>query len=257
MSLQRIKTSFCCVHCSKNYTRKSSYTRHTIVCEILHQTKRERKCREEETTDIPTLQQMYIILQEMVIKNQALEEKVNEMQKWVHKTKQTLNVIQWLNTNIKPIVSFEDWTQTDIQVSEEDIQLLFDQPLINTIQHIFRNSLQQLLVAPIYCFSQKANVFYCFAKESCQWMHLESAEFIMMLKRIHQKMVKALCDWSTKNADKINKSDKLQLQYNKTLLKLMNIHFTYDSSSVSKIKSELFHHIKKDLKNIIEYEYEF
>jgi hypothetical protein len=62
----------CCPHCDKKYTRKSSYTRHVILCEVLHQTKREKKCAEEETTDIPTTRQLYNIIQELAIKYRTI-----------------------------------------------------------------------------------------------------------------------------------------------------------------------------------------
>jgi hypothetical protein len=42
-----------------------------------------------------------------------------------------------------------------------------------------------------------------------------------MLKRIHSKILSALCEWYDKNVDKINQSDKMQILYNKTMIKLM------------------------------------
>jgi hypothetical protein len=247
-----------CEYCSKTYTRKTAYTRHYIVCEILHQTKREKKCREEETTDLPSYQQLVAIVQELAVKCQTMEEKMNDMQKWANKTKQKLNILQWLNANIESSTFIEEWSKTHIQVTEEDNQMLLEETFIHTMQHIFRKTIEKAEAQiPIFCFSQKQNQFYCFSQEASTWTHFEMSDFILMLKRIHQKMVRALCDWQTKNTDKINQSDKMQLLYNKTLLKLMNVNFGHDSPVVSKIKNDLFQFIKKDMKTIIEYEYEF
>ena len=78
-----------------------------------------------------------------------------------------------------------------------------------------------------------------------------------MLKRIHGKLVKALCEWHDKNVEKINRSDKMQILYNKTMIKLMGANFTQDSQILSKIKNDLYHQIKTDIKNVIEYEFEY
>jgi len=53
MSMQTKTPPHSCHCCGKEYTRKSSHAKHVILCEVLYQTKREKKCEEEETTDIP------------------------------------------------------------------------------------------------------------------------------------------------------------------------------------------------------------
>ena len=59
---------YSCMHCFKSYTRKLSYDRHVILCEVLHQTKRIRICEKEESTDIPSHAQLYHIVQELALK---------------------------------------------------------------------------------------------------------------------------------------------------------------------------------------------
>ena len=81
-----------CGLCNKSYTRKTSYDRHVILCEILHQSKREKKCKGQELSDIPSHTQLFLIVQELALKNQILETKMIEMQKWVETKKKKLNV---------------------------------------------------------------------------------------------------------------------------------------------------------------------
>ena len=76
-----------CGLCNKSYTRKTSYDRHVILCEILHQSKREKKCKGQELSDIPSHTQLFLIVQELALKNQILETKMIEMQKWVETKK--------------------------------------------------------------------------------------------------------------------------------------------------------------------------
>ena len=188
-----------------------------------------------------------------------MEQKMNEMQKWVEKRKRKLNIIQWLNSNNSSTTTIQDWIQTII-VTEEHIEILIEQNMAQTIGAILKNKLHQTTgedVRPLCCFTQKSNLFYCYNNTEDKWSHFTTDEFIIMLKRIHAKIVKTLCEWYDKNADRINKSDKMQILYNKTMIKLMSANFTQDSQILSKIKTDLYQHIKTDIKNVIEYEFEF
>jgi len=264
-------TTHSCHCCGKTYTRKTSYIKHVILCEVLCQTKREKKCEEEESTDIPSTKQLYNIIQELAIKYQNMEQKMNEMQKWVETKKRKLNVIQWLNINIEPSTTIQTWIQT-IQVNEEHIEILIEENMFQTIAAILRGrlkadknasqttpsaSLSKSQETPIYCLTQKANLFYCYNDETNKWSHFTSEEIIIMLKRLHQKLVKALCEWHDNNISRINSSDKMQILYNQTMIKLMSVNFTQDSQILSKIKNDLYQQLKTDMKNVIEYEFEF
>lgn len=257
-------STYSCHFCDKTYTRKSSHTKHVILCEVLYQTKREKKCEEEESTDIPTTKQLYNIIQELAIKYQAMEQKMNDMQKWVETKKRKLNVIQWLNTNIliEPATSIfiQNWIQT-IQVNEEHIEILIEGNMFQTLSSILKDHLKKdkraSKTTPLYCLTQKANLFYCYNDENKKWSHFASEEFIVMLKRIHAKIVKALCEWHDKNISRINGSDKMEILYNQTMIKVMSANFTHDAQIVSKIRNDLYQQLKTDMKNVIEYEFEF
>lgn len=271
---QQYNNQHSCNYCDKKYTRKSSYIKHTILCEVLHQTKREKQCEQEETTDIPSTRQIYTILQELAMKYQTMEQKMNDMQKWVETKKRKFNVIQWLHTNIQPTTTIELWIQS-LQATEEHIEILIEHDMTQTISAILKKQLQTSSSSscpsssfPIYCLTQKSNLFYCYAPATNQvetnetnktneWRHFTTDEFIIMLKRIHGKLLKALCEWHDKNSNKIKQSDKMQILYNQTMIKLMSANFTQDSQILSKIKTELYHHLKKDFKNVVEFELEF
>ena len=246
----------CCQYCGKEYTRKTSYSRHVILCELLNQTKREKKCIEEETTDIPTIKQLYNIIQELGLKCQNMEIKMNEMQKWVDNKKKKLNVIQWLNLNSQPLINIKEWIQS-IQINEEHITILFEQPLIQIILAIIETKIQESekesIPIPIYCLTQKPNLFYCYEDN---WVHFTSEYFSILLNNIHIKLVRTLTNWYDSNLDKINNNDKMQILYNKTMIKLMSVNFTQDVQILSKIKSELFQSLKTDFK-YIEFEFEY
>lgn len=247
-----MNSNFSCNYCDKGYTRKTAYTRHVILCEILNQSPRLKKCEKEESEDIPTVKQLYQIIQELAIKCCATEQKMAEMQKWVQKTKKKLNVIEWLNTNYIPTTNFTDWT-SELQVKKNHIDLLINESMIQTVFEIIKDSLQSDK-NPIYCFTQKTNLFYYY---DTKWQQILPEDFIVMIKRIHHKILAALLEWNTENSEEIRKSEKLQLVYNKTVIKLMSATFEKESLFINKIKSELYGYMKTDIKDVIEYEFEF
>ena len=61
MQTEAKSSDYSCKCCGKTYTRKISRDRHYLLCELLHCSKREKKCIEEETTNIPSHLELYKI----------------------------------------------------------------------------------------------------------------------------------------------------------------------------------------------------
>jgi len=253
-----------CKYCGKQYTRKTSHSRHVILCEIFHknkeQSQHEIKCEEDENSSIPSTKQLYIIIQELAIKYQTMEQKLNDMQKWVETKKKKLNVIQWLNANRKPNIALDIWINS-IQVNEDHVEILIEHNMIKTLCEIVRKKISSIkdesYVNPLFCLTQKESVFYSYNSEEETWVKFTTDDFIVMLKKIHKKILTALCEWHDKNIERINGSDKMQILYNKTIIKLMSANFTQDSQILSKTRTELYNNLKTDLKYLVEYEFEF
>jgi hypothetical protein len=68
-------------------------------------------------------------------------------------------------------------------------------------------------------------------------------------------LTKGLLEWKTTNIAKHMFSDQKADAYNKTIVKLMDVTFTSDST-FTKIKSIIYGITKIDLTSIIEYEFE-
>ena len=98
------KHKYCCDTCKKEYTRKSSLDKHRILCDFKMKSKREKQIDFEESTDIPSHSQLVKIVQELTLKMMKMEEKMEEMQKWVEKKRRKLNIVSWLNSSVTPTV---------------------------------------------------------------------------------------------------------------------------------------------------------
>lgn len=252
---------YCCAVCQKQYTRKSSLDKHKILCDFKMKTKRERQIEEEETSDIPNHNQLVKIVQELTLKLIKMEEKMEQMQKFVDKKKKKLNIVSWLNSNVNPTMGFLEWVHNSLIVKQEHFEDLMENTLHHTIQEIFQDNLCERtdFIYPIICFSQKSGIFYVADKKednTAEWRQLVLADMVLMLKTLQNRLIKELGKWKAENQHKFDDNDKIAILFNKTLIKLMNISFSQDNN-LSKIKNNLYHYLKSDLKSVIEYDFEF
>jgi len=262
-----------CVACGKKYTRKSSYEKHNVLCDYLLKSKREKKITNEETDDIPDYNQLVNIVQQLTIKYSQKELQLANMQKWVEKKKKKINVIQWLNNNTANLnltdtylQPFEEWIK-DLHVEETHFDLLIENSITITVQCIMEeniiksNQLNQTNQSnnniPIQCFAQKTNMFYIY-DETNQWRQMLFEDYSKLLKQLQNKLLNALFKWKEKNKDEINNNDSVSILYNRAIIKLMNMNIGVLHDPVSnKIKANLYNYLKLDLKNLIEYDFEF
>lgn len=245
----------CCTYCGKGYTRKTSLQRHQILCETIHKSKRDKICDQEETSDVPSRQQLYQIIQELAIKYDKLQDKMNDMQKWVQTKKKKINIIDWLNTNHPQSVSLQTWMKS-IHVTENHVKILMEENIVQTMNAILRNNLQPEKGKPFASFSQKTNQIYTFSDDSNEWKLLTQDDYIILIKQIHSRILRELCEWRNKNAKDIAENEKMSELYNKTVIKLMGLNFNPDTSALVKIRANLYNSLKIDLKQTVELEFE-
>ena len=242
-----------CDYCNKKYTRKSDYDRHHLLCKELYYSKMD----DEEITDLPSQKQMYKIIRELVFKCNKMEERMNEMQKWVKKNKKKINVIEWLNVNVIPTSNFSEFMEK-LNIHTGYIEYLIENSFANTVSLIFEDFLKKDSETknPIYSFVQNVNIFYIY-NEKGVWTELTKDELIKILNRIHHRLSNKIVEWKKINEKKFDDMDKLYDIYNKTLLKILNITSFKDDNILSKMKTILYNHLKVDFKNIIDYDFEF
>lgn len=257
----RIKqSSQCCIYCGKTYKTRVNLDKHMNLCELIYKGTKNRKFIIEDEDEIPSQKKLYKMLLELGQKYSKLEEKVDEISKFVVKKKKKINVIEWLNSNITPEILFERLIDK-ITVSEEDVNYLFKNSFYDTLNHIFSNNLYTLkdneVSYPIFAFVQKPNNFYIYDKnEKTEWHELSREKLVKLLYKVHNKISKELLIWKQKRNADINNNDILATSYDKTIIKLMSIDFKQEST-INKIRSQIYQHMKTDMKALVEYEFEF
>jgi len=254
-----------CLLCGKKYIQKSSLKKHNILCEFQQRTKREKQIDKEEIQDIPTYQELVQIVQELSLKYEKMEIQMQEFQKWTQKTKKKMNVLDWLNENVTPEQDFYSWLK-EINIQEDHFNCLMEQNAIETFQQVIEHCIPLKNLNPLQSFSQKTNIIYIFTNTNTndnqekkeKWIEMTWDIFIKILQNIQHKLLKELSIWREKHKQEMLEKDSLSIVYNKMIIKLMDIQFskTSKSSSSTKILHNLYIYLKKDLKTMIEYEFE-
>lgn len=248
----------CCIYCGKSYVKKTSLNKHIIICELLNKSKNRNLLLNEEIEDeIPSQKKLFQMLIELGNKYNKLEEKVEELNKWVIKKKKKINVIEWLNTNIIPQYKFETLIEKII-IDQEDVKYLFENSFNDTLNKIFAKTIYNLSENeyPIFAFAQKTNMFYIYENENEGWIELTREKLVRFLNRVHMKLLKIYCEWKKINSTQIQEDEALSILCDKTSLKMMNVDFKQETI-YGKIKNNMYSRMKMDMKALIEYEFEF
>jgi hypothetical protein len=236
---------FGCSLCGKKYKTTINLNKHKILCDTLTRAKKKNLTEDfVETEPIPTQKQMYKIILDLSLKCNYLEEKVENMQKWVDRRKKKLNIIDWLQKQEKPEKMFEEWYK-EIFILKEEIEIL----LHNSFTHIFTEIIQRIFtlytcketLVPIYASVDKPNILYIYKNQ--KWIEASKEDILELFKQIHFQMVKAFLEDKKRKEENISESDSLADVYNKANIKLMSINWR-EEETCNKFRTILYNKIK-------------
>lgn len=272
----------CCTWCGKGYKTRVNLDKHVILCELIYKSSKKRVSNKNSgltdlnsvddiCDDLPSPKKMYQMLLELGYKYSKLEEKMEEVNKFVVKKKQKINVVEWLNSNITPSLVFENLID-QIKIIDSDIEFLFENNFLDMINGVLSrfvyNGESCNNLVPLFAFSQKTNVFYAFVKSNnnnnnnnlCEekccgvWSELSKDQLMKFLMRIQMKVSKAFCEWKTR-CGRVN-DDSFDIMCDKTLIKIMGNEFNQDAT-FNKMRGVMYNKMKTDMKAMVEYEFEF
>ncbi len=249
----------CCVHCGKTYKKRENLNKHIDLCELLHKSKKAGPLIIEDEEPLPSQRKMYQMLLELGQKYNKLEEKMEEMNKWVAKKKKKINVLEWLNANITPNITF-DSVMEKITVLEDDVSYLLHNTFYDTMNEVFSRNIYNFNETenPIFAFTQKQNMFYIYdiIDDKKVWVELTKERLVKFLNKIHMKIFKAFCDWKQTKKDEIKTNDAFSILCDKTNLKILNVEFKQEPC-LAKARSAMYTRMKTDMKALVEYDFEF
>jgi hypothetical protein len=247
----------CCIYCGKSYKKKINLDKHVLLCELLSKTKKGLVIDDDDEKEDINQRKIYSILLELGMKFNRLEERVDELNKWVVKKKKKINVIEWLNGNITPEIKFDSLIEKII-ITQDDVKYLFDNSFADTLNKIFSRNIYNLSENeyPIFAFVQKSNIFYIYDNDPAIWIELSRENLMKFLNRVHMKLLRLYGEYKKENAEKIHDDESFSILCDKTTLKMMTVDFRQESI-LGKIKTNMYTRMKIDMKGLLEYEFEF
>jgi hypothetical protein len=250
-----IKTNYYCLYCNKTYKLKSNVDKHMILCKLIHDNKKS-KSKIEDDIDIPSQRNLYMMLLELGNKFNILEEKLEAINKYVIKKKKKIDVIDWLNNNISPIINFDKLTEYII-LDDKFIEYILENLFIDAVINLFTKYIcNSQIIKPIVSFIQKHNTFYIYVNQEVKWIQASKEDLLNFLLNIQQKIFRFFYSWKKEQIKIDENDDNLSIKYDKTTIKIVGTNFK-DENIFNKIKNLMYSKLKTDIVGLLEYEFEF
>lgn len=180
--------------CGKTFQRLNAFKRHRGICEILREKTDIQKKELEETSDIPPLGEMWLIIKTLVEENDKLKKELKKIKASVGIQNKRIKVLDWLNVNIKPEMDYEEWFNT-IKIKENDLTKIFEMGFMNGMVDIIENINNEQIRA----YNQKPNKLYIYI--NCEWKILELYDFKSLIFNIQKNLLHHFIKWSNDNQD--------------------------------------------------------
>jgi len=252
-------SSYTCATCHRIYHRKSYYSRHVLLCDIMNKSVKERQLENEERADTPTVRGLYEIILELTKKMNVMEQQIQELTKWTDVKKRKINILEWLNANPDKIGtisgggSFEAF-MLQLKVTQRHLDYLFRSDYTSTILHILKENLpldDGTKANVMKAFDQKTNVLYTYSQG--QWSIVTEQMFQTLLFVVDKKLLGEFINWQTENT--VNMADDdFALKYAVNVKKIMGGNLSRDQI-YSRLKIDLYKYLKVSLKNITDCEF--
>ena len=266
--MEPIKT---CDYCGRQYKRISFLDKHKIPCKVLFVERAKRLSAKEpifqcEEETMFSLKQVNLILSEVILQNKKMQEEINDLKKFIFKTKIKINILDWLPLHVSPTYSFQTFLNNIIVTSPFHVECLQENKILDILELVLTDTVKREKdnVFPLFCFNEKIYIYdthqsihptHHASNESDPWREMTRLELIHFMNRIHKKIMNQIKEWRDAN-ELLIKNNEIYYNINHKLsIKIMDVDFNKDAI-LNKIRAFLSSTFKRDVKSIVEYEFE-
>lgn len=244
LTIMNKKPVFTCPHCAREYKRKTFYDKHVLLCKILI-------TKNDDDTVTMGIKELYELISEIALRQTKVEEQVSTLTKWVNTKRKKLSIINWLNENAKANITYSEW-KDKLQINKKHLETIFQYDYIEGISNIIKENLllQEEEILCFKAFDQKENALFVYTEEG--WILLSPENFESLLVLIDKLLMKEFVIWQDE-LKKTSKNDYFEL-FAENVQKVMGGHFTREQI-LSRVKKNIFKHLKMNLRNIIQFEF--
>jgi hypothetical protein len=261
-----------CDYCGRQYKRISFLNKHKIPCKVLFVERAKRLSAKEpifqcEEEAMFSLKQVNLILSEVILQNKKMQEEINDLKKFIFKTKIKINILDWLPLHVSPTYSFQSFLNNIIITSPFHVECLQENKILDILELVLNDTVKREKdnVFPLFCFNEKIYIYdtpiltqlqliQSKSNENDAWREMTRLELIHFMNRIHKKIMNQIKEWRNTN-ELLIKTDEIYYNINHKLsLKIMDVDFNKDAT-LNKIRTFLSSVFKREVKSIVEYEF--
>ena len=273
-------TNFICSSCKKEYISKAAYNNHQLKCNLRNicQNMQRRELApglagEQQEFDVKfngSITDVYKLLINLNNKFDKLESDYNELKKYANITKNKIDVIEYLNVNFDygdfDFVKFLN----SIQITETELQIIFDHDYINGIYQIITNHIekhQYNINTPIKAFNTKEGVLYiCLnttettettettdSDPGHKWVIMDDDHIKSVMKYFNKSLSSLFLNWQEVNKKKFGPDDFTPI-YVKNMKRVFAINYEKKNMNAM-LKNKLYKHLKINLRNFVSHDF--
>jgi hypothetical protein len=239
-----------CQHCFKEYKRENAFKRHLQCCAILSKSKKERQDETESIEDTPPLNEVYRLVQTLVINEQRLRKRIESLEKSLRRADgRKEDILGWLGNNIKPAHTFQNWIDS-IKLTEADLENVFQNDFIEGIFGAISRVSEDIENPPFRCFQHQSNTFYVYTAvdEDSQWVKAPFSLINNFIDKITQKIIELFKKWQDEQGDAIY-TESGSRTYHKNVRKVMGGTLPREVSQ-ARLRGKIFNRWKTDIRGI-------
>jgi len=116
-----------CRYCQLTFGYKTQYNDHIVCCEYLATVFRQRKnnlfdytLEREKKPD-----ELFALIQHLFSRQVKMEKELNLLRNYVRKDKKKMNVLDYLNKEVRPTMDFDEWRKT-VRIDGKHIEKVFE-----------------------------------------------------------------------------------------------------------------------------------
>jgi len=240
-----------CKFCTTEFKYKKQYNEHIVCCEFVHIRGKDRNTNVELVDDpIPSQRMMYELIKNLMFKNQHLEKEIDELRKYVKREKNKINVVEYLSGHHFPSMDYATTLKLMV-VQPRNLETVLSGNIIDGVCSMFADI--EVNLFPIAAFSHKQNAFY-FYKDNI-WQELPHESIHALFDILSNRFMGAYKRWEQSKPELNVESEEMQKQKMVFLKKVLGTSMS-DDYKYRKFITWLFDKLKKNVRNIVEYEFD-
>jgi hypothetical protein len=252
-----------CNFCKKQFHQKFNYDRHVLCCEFLSKSHKERENDIDITQQLPTQQEMYQLMQHMMMRIHKLE---NENVKLKRFKKNKMNALEWLNdpTKCSPLsITFSNWIRNNILPNvKEYLENVFTQGLLAGLTTLFDNAISQCnnCDLPICSFDTNLSVIYVYKQDTVEndnqtkWIKISNTDLDKYLRRVSNQFAYDFkTSWYDLHKDKIETNEEYSEMYIEYYKQILGGKMS-DDTRFNKLRQHISKQVTRNLRSVVEYD---